>query len=173
VVCHCTNCQEFARYCEAEDRILDRNAGTDLYQSRCAHVDIHIGRDHLACIHLTEKPTLRWFAACCRTPMFNSYANGKIPYITTLVPNCDGARRDRVLGEPLGHLFLDDAPCAESGLRRMSIGRLMRRFFVRMVKDLLSGDRRRNPLFDPDTLLPIAEPHRLSADERRALKHTG
>jgi hypothetical protein len=52
----------------------------------------------------------------------------------------------------------------------MSMGTLMRRFFPRMIKDIVSGDRRRSPLFDTKTLEPIAEPHRLTAEERQALK---
>jgi hypothetical protein len=34
----------------------------------------------------------------------------------------------------------------------------MRRFFKRMVIDILVGDRRRADLFDPGTLDPIASP---------------
>ena len=36
----------------------------------------------------------------------------------------------------------------------------MRRFFVRMVKDFVSGERRWSALFDPETLEPIAAPTR-------------
>ena len=45
-----------------------------------------------------------------------------------------------------------------------------RRFFARMLCDLVSGDRRRCPLFDPKTLEPIATPRRLTAEERQALR---
>ena len=38
------------------------------------------------------------------------------------------------------------------------------------VRDMLSGDRRRCELFDPDTLEPIAAPHRLTAEERQGLR---
>ena len=170
VVCHCTNCQAVPRFLGAEDRILDRAGGTALYQSRCARLHIDKGKDLLAGLHVTEKPTLRWYASCCNTPMFNSYANGKIPYVTTLLANCDAAGREGI-GEPIGHLFLDDAPGDTSDLKPLSMNALMRRFFKRMVKDIFSGDRRRSPLFDARTLQPIAEPRRLNADERARLEH--
>ncbi len=72
---------------------------------------------------------------CCDTPMFNTYATGRIPYVTTILANCEAAGRNR-LGPPLGHLFLEDAPGPTAGLKPLSMNRLMRGFLVRMVKDL-------------------------------------
>ncbi len=51
----------------------------------------------------------------------------------------------------------------------MSMAALLRSFFKRLVKDVFSGDRRRNPLFDPSTLQPIATPRRLTSEERAQL----
>ena len=161
VVCHCTDCQTFANRFDAGDRVMDeQDAGTPLYQSRCARMRIESGVDELRCIHLTEEATLRWYAGCCDTPLFNSYKNGKIPYVTTLVGNCDEGLRTRLLGEPIGHLFVDDDPACTGAVHRLSMNTLMRRFFVRMVKDIVSGDRRRSALFDPETLEPISTPTR-------------
>src|SRR3546814_13709220 len=66
------------------------------------------GRDQLACVHLTDKPMLRWYAACCRLPLFNSHANGKLPFFTAQFVACDPATRDRLIGPPRGHLFLQE-----------------------------------------------------------------
>lgn len=160
VVCHCTDCQAFAERLDAVDRVLDANGGTALYQGRCATMRITKGRDRLACFHLTEKPTLRWYSGCCDTPMFNTYRNGRIPYITTVVANCDADRRDELLGPPIGHLFTDEATGDVGHLRRLSMARLMQRFLRRMVADVVMGGRRRAALFDPATLEPIAPPAR-------------
>lgn len=171
VVCHCTDCQTFARRFDAGDRVMDeQDAGTPLYQSRCARMRIESGLDRLRCLHLTDKPTLRWYAACCDTPLFNSFKNGKIPYVTTLVGNCDAQDRQRLLGEPIGHLFVDDDPTCTEPVPRLSMNTLMRRFFVRMVKDIVSGDRRRSALFDPRTLEPIAAPARPTKED---IAHVG
>lgn len=158
VVCHCTDCQAFAKRLGAANRILDRNAGTALYQSRCAKMRIVTGRDQLSCLHLTNKPTLRWYARCCDTPMFNTYRNGRIPYITTLVANCDSDQRERILGSPIGHLFTNEATGDVRHLIPLSMAKLMRRFFRRMIVDIFAGDRRRSELFDPVTLDPVASP---------------
>ena len=170
VICHCTDCQDLTRHLGHASHVLDAHGGSALYQSRCARMRLTSGRDKLACVHLTDKPTLRWYAACCDMPLFNSYANGKIPYITTQLAACDPATRAALVGPPLGHLFTHDGIGDTSALPRMSMGQLMRRFFPRMIKDMLSGDRRRCELFDAKTLEPIAEPHRLTGVEREALQ---
>ena len=169
VVCHCVDCRDLVRHLGQEGRVLDEHGGTDLYQSRCARVKIHAGRDNLASLHMTDGKTLRWYAACCNSPMFNTYANGKLPYVTTLLANTDRARADVLLGEPLGHLFTEQATGDADHLPKMSFNALLRRFSKRMLKDLWSGDRRRSALFDPQTLEPIAAPRRLTEAERKAL----
>jgi hypothetical protein len=163
VVCHCADCQAFATRLGAADRILDRHAGTALYQGCCATMRLSAGRDRLACLHLTEKPTLRWYARCCGTPMFNTYRNGRIPYVTIVVANCDPDRRDSLLGQPMGHLFLKEATGDTAGLRPLAMFTLMRRFFIRMVADIVGRQRRRSALFDPVTLEPIATPTKAGA----------
>lgn len=168
VVCHCTDCQNLTRHLDHE-QLLDAHGGTALYQTRCARMRIDTGRDQLACLHLTDAPTLRWYAACCPTPLFNTFKNGKLPFITILTAACDPARRAEAFGPPRGHLFTQDAIGDASGLPKLGTPTLMRRFFIRAIKDLVSGDRRRSPLFDAKTLEPIATPHRLTAEERQAL----
>ncbi len=169
VFCHCGDCQNFAYNLGAAERVLQRYGGTDLYQGRCAKMQITSGADKLACLHLTDAPTLRWYSACCRTPMFNSYANGRVPYVTTLLANCDPDEVEAVLGPAIGHLFLPDHLGDLPGFSRMSESKLMRHFFGRLVRDLISGDRRRSALFDAKTLAPISQPYRLTAAERARL----
>lgn len=169
VVCHCDNCQQFAYFCGAEDRVLDVHRGTDLYQARCARVEIARGRENLACVHLTDKPTLRWYTTCCSSPMFTTYANGRLPYITTVLANCEADQCDALLGEAKGHFFLKDAPDSAREIPAGSTAALLLHCGLRIAKDTLSGDRRRSALFNPDTLAPIASPHRLDEAEQRQL----
>ncbi|WP_435417720.1 DUF6151 family protein [Parerythrobacter aurantius] len=169
VVCCCSDCRDFARLFDKEDRLLEPHGGTPLYQSRCARVRIDTGKEQLACLHMTERATTRWYAACCGSPMFNSYKNGRIPYITTLLGNCDAGDVERLLGKPAGYLFLSEAKGDVSDLPAMSMGKLMRRFFKRMLADIITGDRRRCELFVSGTLQPIVQPRRLTLQERQAL----
>jgi hypothetical protein len=169
IVCHCIDCQNFARYLGASDRVLQKHGGTDLYQGRCAKMRLTKGTAKLACMHLTDKPTLRWYASCCRTPMFNTFSTGSMPYLTTFVANCDPKQAETVLGPVIGHLSLPNKVDGMQGAPRMSFGKLMRRFFGRMIKDVVSGDRKRSALFNPITLKPVCAPHHLTEAERRSL----
>lgn len=168
VVCHCTDCQNLTRHL-GHEQLLDAQGGTSLYQTRCARMRLDTGRERLACLHLTDAPTLRWYAACCRTPLFNTFKNGKLPFITILIAACDPARRAEVFGAPRGHLFTHEAIGDAGHLSKMGTPTLMRRFFARAIKDFVSGDRRRSALFDAKTLEPIAKPHRLTDEEKLAL----
>ncbi len=169
LICHCSDCQHLVDYL-GHPQLLDAHGGTALYQTRCARMRLDTGRDRLACVHLTDKPTLRWYAACCRMPLFNTVATGRLPFITVQLGACDPAARDRLLGPPRGHLFTHDGTGDTSRLPRMSMVTLMRRFFARAIRDIVSGDRRRAALFDPATLEPVATPYRLTAEERQALR---
>ncbi|WP_341713861.1 DUF6151 family protein [Erythrobacter sp.] len=169
VVCHCVDCRDLVRHLGQEARVLDDLGGTDLYQSRCARVKLQSGRDKLASLHMTEGKTLRWYASCCQSPLFNTYANGRVPYVTTLLANTDADKREILLGDPIGHVFPQQATGDASGLRELSFARLMWRFFRRMLKDLVVGDRRRSALFDAKTLEPIAKPRHLTLAEQQAL----
>ena len=79
VVCCCSDCQAFAHYLE-QDNILDEFGGTDIYQTSQAQISIQQGRDQLRSMRLTEKGLLRWYTACCNTPVGNSI-NAKMPFI--------------------------------------------------------------------------------------------
>lgn len=157
LTCHCRDCQAFARFDREPERLLGDDGGTDLFVARCTNLEITQGKAELASLHLTERPTLRWYARCCDTPLFNSYKNGKLPYLTVVLANCEQSDIDAHLGPVRGHLFVEHAPQPTPN-RNFPTIRLAPRFTMRFLFDILSGNRRRSPLFDSETLQPIAVP---------------
>src|SRR5688572_12534539 len=75
VVCYCDDCQSFAHFLERADDTLDAHGGTEIYQMSPARLEIIDGADRLACVRLAPKGLLRWYAACCRTPIGNTLAS--------------------------------------------------------------------------------------------------
>jgi hypothetical protein len=168
VVCHCSDCLSFARFCDP-DRVPAVVDGVQLFQTRVSRMTISSGKENLACVHLTDRPVLRWYSQCCRTPLFHTVDTGWYPFVTTHVAILDADCRIAAIGEPRGHTFVGDVPAALRNFREVSRFGIMARFIVRMWKDWLSGDFRRAELFEPATLKPIAEPRRLSLAERAEL----
>src|SRR5216683_8060072 len=86
-VCYCRDCQAFAHFLGRPSEILDAQGGTDVIQTRPANVTFAQGQDAFACMRLTERGLLRWYAACCNTPVGNTLSNFRVSFVG-LVHSC-------------------------------------------------------------------------------------
>jgi len=68
-VCYCRDCQAFAHFLGKVDAILDERGGSEIIQVLPRNLTFTQGIELLACMRLTEKGLLRWYAACCNTPI--------------------------------------------------------------------------------------------------------
>ncbi|MCM0000215.1 MAG: DUF6151 family protein [Erythrobacter sp.] len=169
VVCHCSDCRDFVRLCGKADRMAGPLGGLALFNFRGSRLEIVQGRERMASLHMTDKPVLRWFASCCQTPLFNSFANNRVPFLDICIP---AIRNPEALGSLRAgerHLFTKSATGDASGMPKTSLLGLILRTTPRLLKEILSGQRRCNPLFDAATHAPIAVPRRVSPEERAAL----
>ncbi len=55
LICYCDDCQKYAKYLKAEDKTLDSNGGTEIYQVTPNKVSFHKGKENIACLRLTPK----------------------------------------------------------------------------------------------------------------------
>lgn len=69
VVCYCKSCQTAANVLGQGDRLTD-HGGTHVFQTIPSLVDFIEGSEHLACLRLSPKGLLRFYAACCNAPLF-------------------------------------------------------------------------------------------------------
>lgn len=65
--CYCKDCQAFAHFLGRAEEILDAQGGTEVVQIASRHVRFTAGQEQLACMRLTRRGLLRWYAACCNT----------------------------------------------------------------------------------------------------------
>ena len=166
-VCYCTDCQAFARYLGSQDQVLNRQGGTEIVAILPAAVHFETGLDKLACMSLSDKGLLRWYASCCRTPIGNTPRDRKMPYvglIRTCLPKLDesfgpltiafktGSARGKVKGTPLA-TFL--------GLIRI---------MTKVVGARIRGTYKTNPFFTPGSCASIRTPQVLTLAERRSLE---
>jgi hypothetical protein len=123
------------------------------------------GVDSLACLRLTEKGMIRWYASCCRTPIGNTLENYKISFVGLLhdcletAPLLDSFGPIRSYVNPQGAIGTP---------KPKSEGMWTTLWWVisKISKARVSGDYKHTPFFRMDTGKAIAEPHVLSVDER-------
>ncbi len=161
IVCYCNDCQAFANYLQSDGATLDANGGTDIFQMSPAHLRITRGLDRLACVRITPKGPLRWYADCCRTPIGNTPPTRQAPFVG-LIHSCIDTG-NRTLDEMLGPVSLRIMGRHATGDREAldaHDGFLPSQFvgiLWKLLKWRVRGDHRRSPFFDEKTGDPIAE----------------
>jgi hypothetical protein len=181
--CYCDDCQSFAHFLGQSDAVLDAYGGTSIFQVSSGRVAITQGSEHLACMRLTPKGLLRWYAGCCRTPLGNTSATPAIPTVgiveRCLMPPAGGASLDDLLGPVRFHVFTRfarpsrsarSAPNPPPQRSAWSDGRAFLRMIRLALGARLRGDGKRSPFFDPATGAPRATPYVLTPDELRVVE---
>lgn len=161
LVCYCDDCQAFARATGRPDW-LDDAGGSDLYQTVPDRVEVIQGAERLACLRLTDKGPYRWYARCCGAPFANTLTTRQVPFASIAVHGLD---RPDALGPIMlraNRKFASKRVDAKGSLAAAGVQILRRAAVAR-----LAGRHRRTPFFDHNGA-PVAEPRRLSPDERRA-----
>lgn len=172
VICYCEDCQTFARFLGRADEILDPNGGTDIFQTSPARLELTSGTERLACVRVTPRGPLRWYADCCRTPIGNTPAATRVPFVG-LVLRCVVTPETGValLDETIGPVWMR---CAARDARGKPAGddvhdgfplRLYLGLHRIVLRAWLRGDAKRSPFVDAATGTPIREPRLLEKTE--------
>jgi Family of unknown function (DUF6151) len=168
-VCYCRDCQAFAHFLGKADTVLDERGGSEIIQVPPKNLTFSQGFEALACMRLTEKGLLRWYAACCNTPIGNTLMTPKISFVG-LVHNCLESP-GQSLDDSFGPIRAWVNPKGAKGDPKPEVGgqgAVIWWFITRVLKARLNGDYKRNPLFRADTGKPIVAARVLSPEE-----HTG
>jgi Family of unknown function (DUF6151) len=164
--CYCKDCQAFAHFLGRPGEILDERGGSDIVQTLPKNITVTQGSDSLACMRLTPKGLLRWYAACCNTPIGNTLSTPKFSFIG-LVHTCL-EHADQPIDQSFGPVRTwvngasarGDPKPKDAGLATTLL------WFVRTVlRARINGDYRHTPFFRADTGAPIATPRILSTEE--------
>ena len=169
--CYCKDCQAFAHYLGRPGDILDGNGGTDVVQTIPAKVTLTQGRESLACIRLTEKGLVRWYAKCCNTPIGNTAANYRFSFVG-LIHNClevPPASLDDSFGAVRMWSFTKNAKPVIDGGSAFGMVPGILRILVMVLGARLNGAYKRTPFFLADTGTPIVTPKILTDSERKAV----
>ncbi|MES2821161.1 MAG: DUF6151 family protein [Pseudomonadota bacterium] len=170
--CYCADCQAFARYLKRDAQILDPQGGTDVVQVLPKNLRFTQGLEHLACMRLSPKGLLRWYAACCNTPIGNTPANFKLSF-AGLIHSCL-ASGPQTLDQAFGPIRMQgytEAALGQPKPKSFGLPSAILRIAAMLLKARLYGSYRHTPFFDPASGAPMVTPKVLSLEEREALKH--
>ena len=170
-ICYCADCQAFARFLKREHEILDEMGGTRIIQTIPANVTFTEGIENLACMRLTENGLLRWYAACCNTPIGNTLATPNLSFVG-LIHSClssDPTSLDEAFG-PITMYVNTESAIAENKPKAARVLSGTLRVFGMMVKARLDGRYKQTPFFVVETGTPIVTPKVLSDQELQQVK---
>lgn len=170
VVCYCDDCQAYARALQRED-VLDRFGGTDIWQTAPSHVKFTKGLEHLCCLRLSEGGMFRWHTRCCMTPIGNTMAGRRMPFVGIVHAIMDHSAhlRDDALGPAhrvQGRFAVGGVPPGASA--NVPFGLIVRSIAF-LARGALTGAHRPSPFFDAGGA-PAVTPRVLSAEQRDALR---
>lgn len=169
-ICYCKDCQAFAHFLGQPLEILDERGGSDVIQVLPKDVTIVQGIESLACMRLTPKGLLRWYAACCNTPIGNTLATPKISFIG-FVHTCLQSP-DQTLDDAFGPVRMWVNTKSAKGHpkpEQKGLGKALRWFIGTVLKARLTGDYRHTPFFRVETDTPIVAPRVLSSAEHASV----
>lgn len=169
-VCYCNDCQAFAHFLGRADDALDPHGGTEIVQMSQANVSFAAGIEQLACVRLTDKGMIRWYARCCNTPIGNTLSGG-MPFIGVIRAFIAEPAR-AALGPLRGRANKQSAKGDRAAIPRdgLPMPLMVARVLKLMLGWRLRGDHRRSPLFDAATGEPNVAPRVLSAAEREEVR---
>jgi len=164
-VCYCKDCQAFAHVLGQADRVLDARGGSDIIQASPKNLRFVRGLDTLACLRLTPKGLLRWYAGCCRTSIGNTLPTPKLSFIG-LVHTCldtSEVSLDEAFG-PVRTWVNTKGAIGDSKPKEAGVGRAIGWFMRTTLRARLNGDYKRSPFFNPATGEPIVTPRVLTTE---------
>jgi len=165
-VCYCRDCQAFAHFLGKAGEILDERGGSEVIQVLPSKVTFTQGTEALACMRLTGKGLLRWYAGCCNTPIGNTLDNFKISFIG-LVHTCleTSGRPIQDSFGPVRVWVNTKGARGNPKPKTVGIGATILWFLANVAKARIDGSYKQTPFFFVDKGTPIVLPRVLSAEE--------
>jgi hypothetical protein len=171
-LCYCKDCQAFAHFLKMPTEILDERGGSDVIQTLPKNVTFTQGTKALACMRLTDNGLLRWYAACCNTPVGNTLPSFKLSFVG-LVHSClanpnqslqDSFGAVRAVVNTQGAM---GTPKPQSKRALAAIGWAL----ALIARARIDGSYKQTPFFHVEHGTPIATPRVLSGEERAQLRN--
>ena len=169
VICYCKACQAFAHYLGRAQDVLDERGGSDVIQMLPKNIAFTQGIQVLACMRLTDKGLLRWYASCCNTPIGNTLATPKMSFIGLLHSCVEFA--DWPLENAFGAVrgWVNTKSAKGNPKPRQVVGPTIGWFITQVSRARFNGDYKDTPFFRVETGTPVVSPRVLSREEHASV----
>jgi Family of unknown function (DUF6151) len=169
-ICYCKDCQVYATFLGKSREVLDAMGGTEVVGIRPQHLSFTKGREHLACVSLTDRGLYRWYARCCNTAIANTPRNRKIAHVGLVHSFFEGGLKE--LNGSLGPELVRVNTQGAKGYVEPSKGlvKLIAGQVIALVRERANGGFKITPFFDAVSCRPVVEPHVLTASELENLR---
>jgi hypothetical protein len=171
LICYCTDCRAFARFLGQKAEVLNEQGGTEIVQVSLPRLRLTQGLDQVAAVRLSAKGMVRWYAACCKTPIGSTMANPKLGFIGLVHCALTRSRIDTDFGTTIALVNTCTALGDKKPVPRGLPG-VIARFLLIAVATRVSGRYKRAQLFN-SLGSPQVEPSVLAPDELARLKSAG
>jgi len=147
--CYCRDCQAYAHVLGEPGRVLDAAGGTEVVATQAPYVRFTAGTSSLACLSLSPRGLLRWYARCCATPIANTPRDWRLPYVGLVhtglgpVESLEGG-----FGPVQLRVNTQSARAAPPGGRGLRGWARFGGLVVRLLAARLRGTYRASPFFD-------------------------
>ncbi len=149
LACFCADCRAAQLYLGQPDPAQN---GVQLLQTSPEAITLTAGHDQLRLLRLSPKGLMRWYAGCCNSPVANTLASPRLPFVGIQVANFD---TPAVFGKTRVQAFMPQ-PAGKPPRTKGAIGMVIS-MFRRMGASLLSGKWRDTPFFDCTTGDPVCQ----------------
>lgn len=169
-ICYCRDCQAYAHFLGKTDDILDEMGGTDVVAILPKNLNFTQGFESLACMSLTEKGLLRWYASCCNTPIGNTPRNFKVSFVG-LIHTClkdPSTTIESSFGSVSMWISTKSAKGRPNSMPSRRFSAVIR-ILKSIIRARLDGSYKSTPFFVPDRGTPVIAPKVLSNSERERL----
>lgn len=169
VLCYCRDCQAFAAFLDKSAEVLDAHGGTDVVIASPGQVRLTQGQDALACMSLSERGMLRWYARCCNSPIGNTARDPKGAFVGLVSTIAAGS--PHAIEAAFGPVRMVSFPKEARGTVAASGWRMVRPM-LGLVRQMLAVRIKRSyrlsPFFDVNGR-PLATPAVLTPQQRAKL----
>ncbi|HAT29915.1 MAG TPA: hypothetical protein DCW29_03410 [Janthinobacterium sp.] len=166
LVCYCDDCRAFIHALGRPD-ILDAAGGSELFVTTPSRLSLSAGLEHLRCLRLSKKGMLRWYWACCDTPLANTRDSAGPPFVS-IHRACIAIADAAMLGPPTRvQARFATGPTPAGAKRGNSLATILK--IVRfLLLGRLRGENMPTPFFGAGAAVVV--PRVLSHAERNALR---